>query len=297
MMPSSRLSRRKPLPCQADRFPRFCGVTIALAILAVLQAGCSQPEAAEEVTERSRNVRVLEVGATDLTEYLILSGRLRPLRGADISTEEGGVVGRISVEKGGHVKRGEVVVELDREILHAEMQAADANLTLRRINEERTQKLYEEKSVSGQEMLLVHTQHEEAKAQAEIAKTRYERAAIRSPFAGIVTDRYVELGELVAPGQRIFRLVDPFRLVLEGAASELEIASIAEDAPVEVAVDGVVGTVSAVVAWVGLEADPATGKFPVEVHVDNRDGDLRPGVVGRGARRASASYAGPGHST
>lgn len=255
---------------------------ILVALGLGLGAGCSQPEAAsEQEAERPRNVRVLEVQASDLTEYLMLSGRLRPLRGTDISTEEGGVVGKIRVEKGARVARGEVVIELDRDILRAEMASAEAHLTLRRINEENTRALYDEKSVSGQEMLLVHTQHEEAKAQAEIARTRYARAAIESPFDGIVTDRYVELGQLVSPGQAVFRIVDPFRLVLEGAATEMEIASIREEAPVDVAVDGVAGTVSGSVSWVGLEADPMTGKFPVEVQIENRNAALRPGVIGR----------------
>jgi len=50
-------------------------------------------------------------------------------------------------------------------------------------------------------------------------------------------------------------------------------------ATVELEGDG--GTTRGVVSWVGFEADPRTGKFPVEVHVDNAGLQYRSGVIGR----------------
>lgn len=254
----------------------------ALAV-SVLVAGCTAESGPDggPPEEAPTNVRTLTLAATDLDEFLDLSGALRPLRGTDLASEEAGTVETLSAEKGAVVKRGASLVRLDRDVLAAEMRQAEADRVLAEYNEERTRNLYEANSVSGQDMLLAATQLEKAKAAEAAAKTRHARADIQAPFAGIVTDRYVEVGQYVSPGQRVTRLVDPYTLKLEGFVTEREIASVREGAPAEARFEGVPGTLSATVGWVGFEALPGSGKFPVEIHVDNTDLRLRPGVVGR----------------
>lgn len=231
--------------------------------------------------EPPRNVRVLTLATAPLAEYLEVSGTLRPVRGADISAEESGVVAQVLRDKGDRVGRGESILTLDRRILAAEKQAAEANEELTAFNEERTKALFDENSVSGQEMLIAHTQAAEAASQAEIARLRYEKASFPAPFAGVVSERFVEVGELVAPGTRVARIVDPYQLELVGAVSEREVTNLVPGASVEVALEGLGEGSPGEVSWVGFEADPTTGKFPVEITVDNRNLLLRAGVLGR----------------
>jgi RND family efflux transporter MFP subunit len=221
----------------------------------------------------------LERGTLD--EYLTVTGALRPLRGTDVSTEESGVVAWIPREKGQRVSRGAPLVRLDRHLLEAEMRATEADLSLLEYDESRTRRLFEEKQVSRYEMLTLETRLEQAKAQADIARRRWERAEVKAPYAGIVADRYVEPGQLVGPGTPIARVVDPFTLKLSASVSEREVAWIQEGAPAMVTLDGLDRVVPGRVAWISFEAEPSNGKFQVEVHVENLDLALRPGVVGR----------------
>jgi membrane fusion protein (multidrug efflux system) len=257
----------------------------ALVLTAVVAvAGCGGSGSSAETDDRqevARNVRVLTMAPMDLEEYLPISGPVRPVRGADVSTEEGGTVKEIVLEKGRLVRRGEAVILLDRDLLRAELDAAVAARRLREFNEEQTRKLFDANSVSGQEMLQAHTLHEEAKAQEEVARLRWERAAIKAPYDGLVANRYVEVGQLVAPGTPVCRVVDPFTLKLVGSVTEAEVQWVDAGSRAEVFLDGHEGAVEGRVHWVGFEADPKTGKFGVEVRIDNPDVALRPGVVGR----------------
>jgi len=245
-------------------------------------SGSSARSASASIAEPPRNVRVVVLEKSDLTETLTITGPLRPIRGADLATEEGGVVASLNQRKGAYVEKGQTILTLDRRILEAEMHAAEAAKILQEFNEERTRALHDENSVSGQEMLIAHTQSEQAAAQAEIARLRYQRAAISAPFAGVVAERYVELGEYVAPGSRVARVVDPFTLKLVGSVTDREVASLQPGAPASVRVEGGRIEVEGEVSWVGLEADPASGKIPVEIEVDNRELLLRPGSLARG---------------
>jgi RND family efflux transporter MFP subunit len=76
-------------------------------------------------------------------------------------------------------------------------------------------------------------------------------------------------------------VVDPFILKLEGAVTEKEVALLREGSRAVVSFDGVAERFEGYVHWVSFEANPSTGKFDVEIRVENPDLKLRPGVVGR----------------
>lgn len=257
----------------------------AAAALILVAAGCAPPAESSNDREASmeapRNVRVMEVAEISLNEVLSISGPIQAIRAADISAEEAGVVQALPASKGSSVRRGDVLVQLDRGLLAAELEAAEANRDLTSYNESRTRALFEENSVSGQEMLQAATALRTAEAAADAAQIRFDRAAIKAPFSGIVTDRYVETGQYVLPGMPVARVVDASVLKLMAAVGERDVARIPEGARVEVFQDGVSGPAEGVVEWVGFEADAGTGKFPVEILIPNPDLRLRPGVVGR----------------
>ncbi len=255
-------------------------LAFASGSLAWLLAGCGG-DAAEAPREVAANVRVMPLQTAPVTEYLEFAGPVMPARGADLSSEESGRVAAIDAAKGARVAAGAALVTLDRRLIAAEVEAAEAALALAVYDLDKTRQLFEAGKISRLELLQVEAEQARARSQRDIARTRHERSQIGAPFAGLVADRYVEPGELVAPGTLVARVIDPYVLKLEGALTEREVAWISEGMTATVELDGEAGTTRGVVAWVGFEADPRTGKFPVEVHVDNADLRYRSGVIGR----------------
>lgn len=250
---------------------------------ALLFCGCgtgSDAEVQSRPAEVPRNVRTLRIQPADLDEFLSISGPLHPLRGTDISAEEGGVVAAIPNDQGASVAAGDVLIMLDRDLLAAERDAAAARRDLNAFNEERTRMLYEANSVSRVEMLQAETELRSADAAARIAQLRFERAAIKAPFGGVVAVRYVEHGQLVAPGTPVARIVDPYVLELAGHLTEREVGYLRRGAEASVSCAGIDEPLAARVQWVGVEADPLTGKFPVEIHIENPELALHAGAIG-----------------
>jgi len=257
--------------------------TLALLLATVPGCGSGQAENDPEngTGEVPVNVRTLTVTRSSLSEYLAISGPLRPVHGTDVSTEETGVVRAIEQEKGTPIKKNGVFVRLERDLLAAEMKAAEAGAALATYDEERSRELFEANQMSRQEMLQVEAAGAEARARADIARLRWDRAAVKAPFDGVIADRYVEPGQLVTAGTPVGRIVDPYTLKLSGSISEREVAWVEPGAPAAISVAGVEAALPGTVHWVSLEADPANGKFQVEVRVANPDLVLRPGVVAR----------------
>lgn len=264
--------------------PTHAGRPLAAAVIVLVSlsvAGCERTAETEARPEIARNVRVMEMAPSELEEYFEISGPLRPVRGTDVSAEEMGVVYDISHDKGETVAEGDVIVEQDRRLLAAEVAAARDDLALQAHTAATAAALFEAGKTSETERLGAEAARARAESVYEVADLRWRRAAVKAPFAGQVVDRYVELGELVAPGQRVARVIDPYVLKLAGSVSEREVAWLEVGAPAEVTLEGMGREVTGQVGWVGFEADPVTGKFAVEVHVDNADLALRAGVVAR----------------
>ena len=123
-----------------NRHGAFALSMILLALSACAQGEGAQNEAPEEAP---RNVRVLELQPQPLEEYLTLSGPLRPISATDISAEESGTIESIRQDKGAQVRKGDVLVMLDRDLLAAELASAEADRLLKEYNEERTRSLFE----------------------------------------------------------------------------------------------------------------------------------------------------------
>jgi membrane fusion protein, multidrug efflux system len=263
------------------RFPFRVFLVISGLIALLLAVGCSPSDEVPESQEVSRNVRVLPLESESLVEYFEVSGPVSPVLGTDLSVEESGPVIALPVVKGRAVEEGDLLLELDRTILKAEMESAASQLRMQEFNIDKIRQLFAAEKISRLELLTAEAQYEQAKSMNAVSARRYQRAGLRAPFAGILTDRYVELGQLVIPGQVAVRLIDPHVLKLEAylTGGEVGWVQVGQHADIFLADAGapVVGTVS----WIGLEADRQTGKFRIEIEIPNEEVLLHAGIIGR----------------
>ncbi len=282
------LQNRISLPAAKARL--LFMMLMVLGLAALVAGGCARPDQEEGQAattgqdgpaETARNVRVLELQRDSLEEFIEIAGPMAPVRGADISAQETGTVVALPAAKGQAVEAGQALVEQDRAILKAEKDAAASNLATQAYNLDKTRKLFEAGKVSKFELLEIQAAHDAARAQAQVSADRYRRALISSPFAGVLTDRFVELGELVMPGQPVARVIDPYTLKLESHLTADQVAYAQVGSPAVIRLGDGDTQAQGTISWVGLEADVMTGKFKVEVEVPNPDLRLRSGVIGR----------------
>lgn len=256
-------------------------ILVGAGLLAALTtAGCGKAPAAAP-REVARNVRVLELSASSLAEFHEISGPVGPVRGADLAAEESGPVVAVRAAKGARVKAGQVLIEQERTILNAEMESAAAQLRTQDFNLDRIRQLHEAGKVSEFDLLTAQSAQAQAAAAADISRRRWERAAVKAPFAGVVAERFAELGAMVTAGQPVARVIDPYRLKLSAYVTDADIAWVRVGDAADVVLGEAGERGSGEVTWVGAEADLRTGKFPVEIEIPNPDLALHSGVIGR----------------
>ncbi len=254
---------------------------VGVVATCVMVTGCGEKDPADSLTEVPRNVRVLTLGEESVAEFFEISGPVAPVRGTDLSAQESGPVVAIPVGKGEAVAKGKIILELERDILKAELDAAQAALAMQSYNVDKVRQLHEAGKVSRIELLTAESSYSQAKAMAGVLEERYDRAGIRAPFDGVVVDRYVELGQLVNPGQRVVRILDPYTLKLEAYLTDSQVQWVTVGESATIRLGETRETASGTVSWVGFEADRLTGKFKVEIEIPNPDLKYHSGVIGR----------------
>ncbi|MEH6570509.1 MAG: efflux RND transporter periplasmic adaptor subunit [Halioglobus sp.] len=169
------------------------------------------PVAAEEFIEMS--------GYEHPTSYL---GLVQAGRKSDIGFELSGLVANLHVSEGSVVERGEILGELDNEKLQAMHRAAaadlkrvEAELELAKLKEKRHQDLQKTGAVSREahdesrlRSMALAAQSDVVQAQLEAIEIDLRKTLIRAPYAGMVSEHYIDIGTVVAAGTPILRLVE-----------------------------------------------------------------------------------------
>jgi membrane fusion protein, multidrug efflux system len=172
---------------------------------------------------RLPTVRVCEVVAEPIQREIVVNGKTAPSRLVTLRAETSGRVEEIGVERGALVTAGDVLVRLDPRERRAMVEEAEATLAMREIEHAAAEKL-------GEKGFQADTKVAEAKAnlqaaEAALARARVELAhtEIRAPFAGVLDERPVEIGDFVDIGDPIATVIeqDPFLVTGEVAESDL----------------------------------------------------------------------------
>jgi RND family efflux transporter MFP subunit len=245
-------------------------------------------------------VTVVKVAARDVDVEARAPVDLRPLAQADISSKTLGYLDAVLVDRGDRVKRGQLLALVRPSDLPDQLSAlrgtlaqVQANLALARANASRAKQLAPAGVVSQQELdsssgAVASGEANEAaiKSQISALATRLGETRIHSPIDGYVWQRRLDPGALVgqASGGVIMTLVqiDPLRVFV--SVNERQSAGVRVGKGAYVELDALPGKrFEGKVVRLAPGFDPTTRTLDAEVRIPNPNGELRPGMYGRGA--------------
>lgn len=168
-------------------------------------------------------VRVIEVQPQKRHIKIIAQGTVIPAKELDLKAEVNGRVIKVNPKliPGGLVKKGEILIKIDRRdysaaIRHAKAQVAEARARLdqARLDLDRERELFEENVVSQGRLDKAISQHKIARAMLNAAgsalsqaRYNYGRTTIKAPFNALVRDEWVEIGTLVTTQTPVAKLI------------------------------------------------------------------------------------------
>jgi RND family efflux transporter MFP subunit len=249
-----------------------------------------------------------------ITEELELTGSITAERRARLSPRVDGLVRQLKVDAGDRVKAGQVLIQLDDELAQHALQGADAQAAQAQARLAEAQRLVTEaRRLVGEKHLpqtelerresdlqLAQAQVQAAQASREQQAELVQRHALPAPFAGVVADRYTDVGEWITRGTPVIDLVATDRVRLDVQAPQEYFTRISKDAPVTVRVHGgstrtLAGRISALVP-IGTRTEAqgreSTRTFLVRVLIDETQNALLPGASATAEIRLKGSSRG-----
>ncbi len=267
-------------------------LTLALPLAGL--AGCKAKTVAATIAAPAPiHVETVEAHDEPIARVLALTGTLRGKQQTDLAANAAGRVLATLVERGSEVKSGDLLARLDVRAasLSAAEARANAEITRTRADTakrdcERYASLLAQGAIAQADHDRVADQCSTSKESIAAAQARAASAAqmvgdglIRAPFAGVVTERYVNVGEFVRQDTKVVSLVAVDSLRLEFSVPEADIGAVKQGGTMTFTVPTFPGRPFAgTVRFISAAVRETTRDMIAEAVVDNADRALRPGM-------------------
>jgi membrane fusion protein (multidrug efflux system) len=277
--------------------PRSTNLRLAnwLGVVLLTQA-CKGPPAAEQGRAADTPpVQVVTVSAVSrpMPRYVTLTGTLVADRESDVAADIAGKVLEAPVDRGSTVKANGVLAVLDKRSATISSREATANVDLAREQAEmarldcaRADDLLRNGAIGKAEYDRTKSRCQSTLLSVDAAGVRREAAlkqlgdaVIRAPFAGVVSERLIDVGEYVEPRTAVVHLVsvDPLRLRLN--VPEQLVGQVHEGMPIELQVSALPDIwFTGTVRYLSAALREQTRDLLVEATVPNAEHKLRPGM-------------------
>ncbi len=279
----------------ADLKRPILAAAAAVALLALTSCGGShEPQRRAEGPAMPAPVATAQ--AAPWPSALEVTASVNPFRRAAPGTILMGRVDQVLHREGDRVGAGASLARVENREVAARLAQAEANVAAARAMEEnarlmkeRMERLFERQAATQKNVDDARAGYEAAAAglraaeEGVLAARMYVAYAdVAAPFAGVVVEKRVEVGDTAAPGMPLFVVEDTSRMKVEAQVPESALRGLAAGSPVEVVVDAAgVASRAGTLAEVLPAADPRSRTFAVRVVLDNADGTLRSGMFAR----------------
>jgi RND family efflux transporter MFP subunit len=282
---------------------RISSVLAALAACGLASAACSQVEGTEP--RPARPVKVQTVATAPAPAGMRYSASIEPYQEVPLAFKASGYITQLAVRRGAggparpaqagdHVTRGTVLARVNdadyRERVNqgrARLAESEASLRKTRLDLARAEALFATESLIKPDLDAARAAFESSdarvdgtRADIELALSALADTALVAPTSGILLDRRIEVGSLVAAGTVGYVIGDVSSVKARFGIPDSMIASVQLGAPIDVTIDSVPGAIPGRVTALAPAADAQSRVFDVEVTIANGDGRLRPGMIG-----------------
>lgn len=254
---------------------------LAALACAFIVAGCDSEVTSEEPAATPVRVATATVGPA--APSIRTNGLLANKDEIRLAFKVGGVIRRLAVSEGEHVRKGQRLAEIEQTEVNAQVEQARQAHEKAKRDAARGERLYEDKVISLEQLQDLRTQAAMTEAALNSAEFNSSYAAIVAPRDGTVLRRLAEERELVAAGTPVLVLgAQDKGFVVRTGLADREIVQVRLGDTAQVRLDALPdATLSGKVTEVASAADAASGMFRIEVTLDSTDLPLKSGLVAK----------------
>jgi membrane fusion protein (multidrug efflux system) len=269
-------------------------------LVILLLVGCGSKKDSK-LAPPAIKVGAYEAQKGDLEQALDVSGTLKFQANTTVAAEVSAQIESIDVADGQFVEAGDVLLTFDEAKIRqtaseaaANLQRDEALLTFHKAEWEKNKALHESGSISQTQYDQKLSAYQTALAQVEADKALLAKALedqaktkVKAPISGVVSKRYVEKGDWVSPGGKLFQISEFSRIYLEAFITDVDLGKLPLKKIREtgltctLTIDSYPGAqYSGTLSYVQPTANDMR-LFEIRIYLANPDMNLLQGMVGR----------------
>lgn len=263
-----------------DGIGRKTIAVLGIIVLAAIFTACGKAPGAVE--PKRQTISGVGVGSVQMREFTVGHQTVGAVKAANVSALASKLMGSVlavHVRQGERVKAGQLLVEIEARDVAAQMNATQAQRQLTQATYERYRTLVESGAISRHDFDVAATQRNVAEANYQQAVATLAFSHVTAPMDGVISDRKVDAGSMVSPGQVLLTVDDPSSYVVETNLEERWATRLSVGAPVKISIPAMELIAEGRVLEFSPAVDAASRTFYVKVSLSGAG--LRSGLYAR----------------
>jgi RND family efflux transporter MFP subunit len=253
-----------------------------LMLSTVIFTSCKHPKPVEKI-DNAVPVKVISADELQEREPLETSGLLSSEQQSNLSFKTGGIIHRILVKEGDHVRKGQVLAVLNMTEVSAQMNQAEETYQKAKRDAQRIANLFKDSVSTREQLENTQTSLAIAKKQLDIARFNNTQSSIVSNTDGVVLKKLANEGEQVAGGAPVLFVsgVAGKDWVIKCGITDKDRARISGNEKAEIHFDAYSQTFSGKVKTLAQGSDSGSGLYQVEVRLEPGNVQLVSGLFAK----------------
>ncbi len=234
------------------------------------------------VVETNRNltlVSTLTIAAKSFSHKVSVRGAVQSKNNVFISAETPAVVQEVLVVEGEQVRKGQLLISQDGEVLKRTIKELESSLDLATTMYNRQEKLWEQNIGTEVQYLEMKNRKESLELKLATSRTQLSKTQIKAPFNGVVDKIDVRVGEMALPGMPIIRLVSMANMYVKADVSESFIGKFKKGQEVKIYFPSTDYTVNSRISSIGQVINPNNRTFELEIKIPTNGAKVKPNMV------------------
>lgn len=256
---------------------------VAVLVASLGLGGCrdrSSHSAATPAHPPSARVRTQAIESESVSRNEAIAGTIRAKSRATLEAKVSGRVSQLAVGVGQKVNAGDLLARLEAAEINARLAQAEATLEQAQRDAKRITTLFEQQAATRAEQESAESRLRVAQGAVTEARAMLSYVEITAPFTGVVSRKWVEVGDLANPGKPLVSVEDHATLQLEADVPQTLAGSLALEMKLPVQVEGSTAALTGVLAEIAPSGDANSRTFGVKVNLPAGSG-LKPGEFAR----------------
>jgi RND family efflux transporter MFP subunit len=225
-----------------------------------------------------KDVDLQLVSESSFENYLVVQGKIDAEENVMVNPEAPGVVTAVFASIGQQVVKGQVLAQIDDQLLRQNILELQNQLDLASTLFQRQKNLWDQKIGTEVQFLNAKTQKEAAERRIATVKSQMSMYKIKSPISGTIDAMDLKLGQAVMPGMSGIRVVNANKLSAKAQIAESYASRVNQGDKVQVILPDVPDTISTKISFASKTIDVVSRSFNVEIKLASNK-NYRPNML------------------